>query len=82
LPRICACFCALQPSFDLNLGIAIPGSAFQGWFEYAPNGGNFHSADAWRWAEDEHRILDGADAGKVMAEFKKTLENWSGDIRT
>jgi len=28
----------------------------------------------------DHRIIDGADAGKFMAEFKKTLENWSGDI--
>jgi 2-oxoglutarate dehydrogenase E2 component (dihydrolipoamide succinyltransferase) len=28
----------------------------------------------------DHRTIDGADAGKFMAEFKKTLENWSGDI--
>jgi 2-oxoglutarate dehydrogenase E2 component (dihydrolipoamide succinyltransferase) len=28
----------------------------------------------------DHRIIDGADAGKFMAEFKKTLEGWSGDI--
>ncbi len=28
----------------------------------------------------DHRIIDGADAGKFMAEFKKTLENWSGEI--
>jgi pyruvate/2-oxoglutarate dehydrogenase complex dihydrolipoamide acyltransferase (E2) component len=31
-------------------------------------------------AEDDHRIIDGTDAGKSMAEFKKTLENWSGNI--
>ncbi|MFC5864372.1 2-oxoglutarate dehydrogenase, E2 component, dihydrolipoamide succinyltransferase [Acidicapsa dinghuensis] len=28
----------------------------------------------------DHRIIDGADGGKFMAEFKKTLENWDGDI--
>jgi len=28
----------------------------------------------------DHRTIDGADAGKFMAEFKKTLEQWSGDI--
>ena len=28
----------------------------------------------------DHRIIDGADAGKFMAEVKKTLENWSEDI--
>ena len=28
----------------------------------------------------DHRIIDGADAGKFMAELKKTLENWNGDI--
>jgi pyruvate dehydrogenase E2 component (dihydrolipoamide acetyltransferase) len=28
----------------------------------------------------DHRTIDGADAGKFMAEFKKTLESWSGDI--
>ncbi len=28
----------------------------------------------------DHRIIDGADAGKFMSEFKKTLENWSRDI--
>ena len=28
----------------------------------------------------DHRIIDGADAGKFMTEFKKTLENWSRDI--
>jgi 2-oxoglutarate dehydrogenase E2 component (dihydrolipoamide succinyltransferase) len=28
----------------------------------------------------DHRIIDGADAGKFMSEFKKTLENWSEDI--
>jgi len=28
----------------------------------------------------DHRIIDGADAGKFMAELKKTLENWDGDI--
>jgi pyruvate dehydrogenase E2 component (dihydrolipoyllysine-residue acetyltransferase) len=28
----------------------------------------------------DHRIIDGADAGKFMAEVKKYLENWDGDI--
>ena len=28
----------------------------------------------------DHRIIDGADAGKFMSEFKTTLENWSRDI--
>jgi pyruvate dehydrogenase E2 component (dihydrolipoamide acetyltransferase) len=28
----------------------------------------------------DHRTIDGADAGKFMAEFKKTLEGWTGDI--
>jgi pyruvate dehydrogenase E2 component (dihydrolipoamide acetyltransferase) len=28
----------------------------------------------------DHRIIDGADGGKFMAEMKKTLENWDGDI--
>ncbi len=28
----------------------------------------------------DHRVIDGADAGKFMAEVKKTLENWSEDI--
>lgn len=28
----------------------------------------------------DHRIIDGADAGKFMAELKKHLENWSEDI--
>ncbi len=28
----------------------------------------------------DHRTIDGADAGKFMAEFKKTLEHWSSDI--
>ncbi|MFZ0516512.1 MAG: 2-oxoglutarate dehydrogenase, E2 component, dihydrolipoamide succinyltransferase [Acidobacteriaceae bacterium] len=28
----------------------------------------------------DHRIIDGADAGRFMAELKKTLENWDGDI--
>ena len=28
----------------------------------------------------DHRIIDGADAGKFMAETKKYLENWSEDI--
>jgi len=28
----------------------------------------------------DHRVIDGADAGKFMAELKKTLENWNGDI--
>jgi pyruvate dehydrogenase E2 component (dihydrolipoamide acetyltransferase) len=28
----------------------------------------------------DHRVIDGADAGKFMSEFKKTLENWNEDI--
>jgi len=28
----------------------------------------------------DHRIIDGAFAGKFMAEVKKYLENWSEDI--
>jgi pyruvate dehydrogenase E2 component (dihydrolipoamide acetyltransferase) len=28
----------------------------------------------------DHRIIDGADAGKFMAEMKKTLENWNEDL--
>ena len=28
----------------------------------------------------DHRIVDGADAGKFMADFKACLENWSEDI--
>jgi 2-oxoglutarate dehydrogenase E2 component (dihydrolipoamide succinyltransferase) len=28
----------------------------------------------------DHRIIDGADAGKFMSELKKYLENWSEDI--
>ncbi|HEX7362142.1 MAG TPA: 2-oxo acid dehydrogenase subunit E2, partial [Bryobacteraceae bacterium] len=28
----------------------------------------------------DHRIIDGADAGKFLAEMKKFLENWSEDI--
>jgi pyruvate dehydrogenase E2 component (dihydrolipoamide acetyltransferase) len=28
----------------------------------------------------DHRIIDGADGGKFMSEFKKTLENWNQDI--
>lgn len=28
----------------------------------------------------DHRVIDGADAGKFMAELKKTLENWDDDI--
>lgn len=28
----------------------------------------------------DHRIIDGADAGKFMSEFKKTLESWNYDI--
>jgi pyruvate dehydrogenase E2 component (dihydrolipoamide acetyltransferase) len=40
---------------------------------------------AIRWTQNfclgfDHRIIDGADAGKFMAEFKKTLEGWTGDI--
>ncbi len=40
---------------------------------------------AIRWTQNfclgfDHRTIDGADAGKFMAEFKKTLENWSGEI--
>jgi 2-oxoglutarate dehydrogenase E2 component (dihydrolipoamide succinyltransferase) len=28
----------------------------------------------------DHRIIDGADAGKFMSDFKASLENWSEDI--
>jgi len=40
---------------------------------------------AIRWTQNfclgfDHRTIDGADAGKFMAEFKKTLETWAGDI--
>ena len=40
---------------------------------------------AIRWTQNfclgfDHRTIDGADAGKFMAEFKKALENWSGEI--
>ena len=28
----------------------------------------------------DHRLIDGADGGKFMLEFKKTLENWDQDI--
>ncbi|MGB6688769.1 MAG: 2-oxoglutarate dehydrogenase, E2 component, dihydrolipoamide succinyltransferase [Terracidiphilus sp.] len=28
----------------------------------------------------DHRIIDGADAGRFMGEFKKTLEGWDKDI--
>ena len=28
----------------------------------------------------DHRLIDGADAGKFMTEFKKTLENWNTPI--
>ena len=40
---------------------------------------------AIRWTQNfclgfDHRTIDGADAGKFMAEFKKTLETWSTDI--
>jgi pyruvate dehydrogenase E2 component (dihydrolipoamide acetyltransferase) len=40
---------------------------------------------AIRWTQNfclgfDHRTIDGADAGKFMAEFKKTLEAWSSDI--
>jgi len=28
----------------------------------------------------DHRIIDGADAGKFMSEFKKTLESWDREI--
>jgi 2-oxoglutarate dehydrogenase E2 component (dihydrolipoamide succinyltransferase) len=40
---------------------------------------------AIRWMQNfclgfDHRTIDGADAGKFMAEFKKTLEGWNGDI--
>jgi pyruvate dehydrogenase E2 component (dihydrolipoamide acetyltransferase) len=40
---------------------------------------------AIRWTQNfclgfDHRTIDGADAGKFMAEFKKTLETWSADI--
>ena len=40
---------------------------------------------AIRWTQNfclgfDHRTIDGADAGKFMAELKKTLDGWSGDI--
>jgi len=40
---------------------------------------------AIRWTQNfclgfDHRTIDGADAGRFMAEFKKTLEGWTGDI--
>jgi 2-oxoglutarate dehydrogenase E2 component (dihydrolipoamide succinyltransferase) len=28
----------------------------------------------------DHRLIDGADGGKFMLEFKKTLENWDREI--
>jgi len=28
----------------------------------------------------DHRLIDGADGGKFMLEFKKTLENWDSEI--
>ena len=28
----------------------------------------------------DHRLIDGADAGKFMLEFKKTLEGWNQEI--
>ncbi len=28
----------------------------------------------------DHRIIDGADGGKFMSEFKKTLETWFQDL--
>ena len=28
----------------------------------------------------DHRLIDGADAGKFMSEFKRTLENWDRAI--
>ena len=28
----------------------------------------------------DHRLIDGADAGKFMTEFKKALEGWGGEI--
>jgi 2-oxoglutarate dehydrogenase E2 component (dihydrolipoamide succinyltransferase) len=30
----------------------------------------------------DHRLIDGADAGKFMSEFKKTLETWNKPIST
>ena len=29
----------------------------------------------------DHRLIDGADGGKFMSEFKMTLENWNREIR-
>ncbi|HEX8710664.1 MAG TPA: dihydrolipoamide acetyltransferase family protein [Terracidiphilus sp.] len=29
----------------------------------------------------DHRLIDGADAGKFMMDFKKSLENWDREIR-
>jgi 2-oxoglutarate dehydrogenase E2 component (dihydrolipoamide succinyltransferase) len=28
----------------------------------------------------DHRLIDGADAGRFMSEFKKTLETWDKPI--
>jgi pyruvate dehydrogenase E2 component (dihydrolipoamide acetyltransferase) len=28
----------------------------------------------------DHRLIDGADGGKFMSEFKKTLETWNQEI--
>ncbi len=28
----------------------------------------------------DHRIIDGADSGRFMTEFKKTLEGWNEEI--
>ena len=28
----------------------------------------------------DHRLIDGADGGKFMLEFKKALENWDQEI--
>jgi 2-oxoglutarate dehydrogenase E2 component (dihydrolipoamide succinyltransferase) len=28
----------------------------------------------------DHRTIDGADAGKFMAELKKTLDNWNQPV--
>ena len=28
----------------------------------------------------DHRTIDGADAGRFMSEFKKTLEGWDREI--
>ena len=42
--------------------------------------GNHSTIDPLTLGSVDHRIIDGADAGKFMAEMKKYLETWSEDI--